>query len=208
MIREDQIGRQTAFFGLMDDPWPGLGDEDIGTRLFVTDRKAIMVWDGDRWVPGSSGWFTLYQANLFVSRTSANDATDDDFQVLHTFNMPPDLMSLASAIRVWHWWLVTSSANTKAVGCYLNGSAIAAPTTTTNIQLGQSNLLYMNGAQNNVYGMNNSTDIGATGNNPLNPANADFAKATAITWQARWTTQPIAGGETITLQRVAVELFN
>ena len=207
MIREDTIGKQRIFLGLSTDAWPGLGKEDVGTRLFLTDRKAIAWWDGDAWGPATPGWFTLYQANPFVSRVSLNDATDDDFQTIHAVNIPPDLLPLSGSLRIWHWWLCTSSGNTKAISAQINGAAFAAPTTTTNVQLAQSNVVYLNGAPNIVIGMNNSNDIGATANTPLNLVNTDFSKAMPIEWKCRWTTQPIAGAEVITLQRVCVELY-
>lgn len=208
MIREDNLGKQRIFLGLASDAWPGLTEEDVGTRLFLTDRKAIVWWDGDQWVPATPGWFLLYQANPFVTRTSLNDATDDDFTTFHSVNMPGEILCLDAAIRVQHFWLTVNSATTKGIQCLINGSSIAGPTTTgANIFNGQSNVLALNGSQTATIGMNNPSDIGATANNPLQPAAANFAKPTLIEWRGRWTTQPIVGSETITLHRVMVEIM-
>lgn len=206
MIREDSLGKQRIFLGNSDDAWPGLGEEDVGTRLFLQDRKGIVVWDGDQWTPASSGWIMLYTANPYAVRNSAGDASDATETTLHSFNIPPGIVYLSSCIRVKHFWGFTNSANQKNFNGRIAGTLFAAPSVTASNWSGQDNVMYLNGSLSTVVGINNGIEVGATANTPLSLAGADLAKAMAMTWNARWNVGSIVG-EFIRLERVQVELF-
>lgn len=145
-----------------------------------------------------------------VTRTSLNDATDDDDVIQASFVVEPAALSgikVGSMVEVIGMWDVTNSANTKSLRVNYTAGAVG-PTTITAISattnIGNAVRLLIH-----IKDLNTITALAvATASGAGSSSAAIFTQVSpnvldtgfTITLVGRWTSGSVAGSETIVLQ--------
>ena len=178
-------------------------------RLFIllvgvlAATVALALGPGD---PIQNG-YVWHDSNVaIVTRNSANNATDDDMQNMHTYIIPPGVARAGDVITVAWNWANTNSANTKEVGVLVGSvvgpaklsTAVASHHTVHQFILDSANTLRIIDAQTGF-------SVDATSFLAGTNSGGNWENGFTLSVRCRWATQPIAG-ESITFYSSSVNI--
>lgn len=192
------------FTGLSTDPRPGLTENDAGCHLVLTDRRQILVWDGDAWMPFSGGRIVIESRNVYAQRTSVNGAGDTTAVALASVRIPAVLLHVNAAIRMYSVWRYPNSANAKKLRHYSESTQMFELSVTTTVNAGVVSWLYWNGAMNVGAVPQFNGDGGSSSTAPV-AVTDDYSIDRTVSFSCAWGGATLS--ETITLDRYAVEVM-
>lgn len=193
------------FTGLSTDPRPGLTENDAGCSLLLTDRRQLLMWDGDVWMPFAGGRVVIESRNVFAVRNSGNAGGDSTYAALATVRIPAALLHVNAAIRMHSLWRYTNSANGKNLKHFSEATGLLNVSVTTTVQCGVVTWLYWQNAMNNGWCPQFNGDGGSTATTTLNVTD-DYSQDRTVSFSCAWSAASVAS-ETIQLDRYSVEAF-
>lgn len=193
------------YTGLSSDNKPGLTEADYGSHLFITDKRAFYFWDGDAWVPFSSGRVVLASKNPFTPRNSANAAGDATYVNLANVTVPAGLIDVNSVLRIQVFWRMTTNAgSTKNMRIKVGNTVIYTDPRTNSQGSSINTSVFWNGNLTTGYCPPWNGENGNSSNAWVSVTD-DMSQAQTIAFDCAWGAA--ANAELIQLDRYHVEVI-
>lgn len=142
-----------------------------------------------------------------VTRNSANDATDDDRQAMHTFTIPPGVARAGDTIIVQVDWTHTNSANAKELDILVGSIGGPGKSQTTTVAHHTVHRFILDGSDT-LRTLSHAGNWNGDGSAFLTGTNSGgaWSNGFTISSRSRWTTQPISG-ESITFYTTSITIL-